>query len=139
MVLLSIRPDITEAHYAWFGVSLSLSMVFAAVWSPRRRAVIGSARYLAAWGLIAGPALFGAVCVRGGYALAYQEQGMNGVLAQFAGALWGLGFIVIARIVLMVFPPTAWLLKEWRRAHREASVLRRVLRQSRPARPRPLP
>jgi hypothetical protein len=126
-----IAPDVTEAHLAWFGVALLTSTVFAAVWSPNRRKVIGSVKYLAAWWVIALPALFGAICVRGGYVLTLQEGGMNPVLAQFLGALCGLIFILIARLVLILFPPSAWLLKEWRRANREASVFRRVLR-SRP-------
>ncbi len=124
-------PDITEAHYAWFAIALFFSMAFAFLWSPRRRRVIGSVRYLAAWAAIAAPALFGAVCVRGGYALALREQGMNPILAQGAGLFCGLIFILIARIALMLFPPSAWLLKEWRRANREASVFSRLL-SSRP-------
>lgn len=121
-------PDISEAHYAWFGIALFISIALAALWSRKRRRVIGSAKYLAAWVLIAGPPLFGAICIRGGYALAYREAGMNGLLAQFLGAIWGLMFILFARIALMLFPPSAWLLKEWRRANREASVFRDVLR-----------
>ena len=123
-----IRPDITAAHYAWFGVSLLISTAFAALWSPRRRRIIGSFKYLSAWVLIAAPALFGAICVRGGCALALQERGMNGVLAQMIGLAAGLMFILLARIASMLFPPGAWLLKEWRRANREASLLRRVFR-----------
>ncbi len=123
-----ILPDIVGAHYAWFGVSLLVSTAFAAMGSPRRRRIIGGVRYLAAWVLIAGPALFGAICVRGGYALALQERGMNGVLAQVIGLVAGLMFILLARIASMLFPPSAWLLKEWRRAHREASLLRRAFR-----------
>lgn len=120
-------PDISEAHYAWFAIALFISTALAAVWSPKRRRVIGSVKYLAGWWLIAGPPLFGAICVRGGYALAYQETGINGLLAQFVGAIYGLIFILIVRIALMLFPPSAWLLKEWRRANREASVFRRAL------------
>ena len=123
-----IIPDIIGVHYAWFGVSLILSTAFAALWSPRRRRIIGSFRYLSAWVLIAAPALFGAVCVRGGYALALQERGMNGVLAQLIGLAAGLMFILLARIASMLFPPSAGLLKEWRRANREASLLARVFR-----------
>jgi len=78
--------------------------------------------------LIAGPALFGAICVRGGYALSLQEQGMNGVLAQMIGLVAGLIFILLARSTCMLFPPSARLLKEWRRANREASLLGRVFR-----------
>jgi MFS family permease len=123
-----IKPDITASHYAWFGASLLIAAAFAMQWSPRRRRIIGSFRYLAAWGLIAGLALFGAICVRGGYALALQEQGMNGVLAQILGLLAGLMFILLARIGFILFPPAAGLLKEWRRANREASLLRRMFR-----------
>jgi hypothetical protein len=124
-------PDLTEAHFAWFAIALFFSVVFAALWSPRRRRVIGSLRYLLAWVVIAAPALFGAICVRGGYALALREQGVNAFLAQGAGLFIGLIFILIARIALMLFPPSAWLLKEWRRANREASVFSRLL-SSRP-------
>ena len=122
-------PDITAAHYAWFGLALGFSTLFASLVSPRRRRVIGSGRYLAGWVALIGPALFGAVCVRGGYALAYQEQGMNFILAQLAGSIWGLIFILIARLLLGLFPPTAWLIKEWRRANREASRLRALFRR----------
>ncbi len=123
-----IAPDITEAHYVWFGIALIVSVLFAALVSPRRRRAIGSAKYLLAWAVIVSPALFGAVCVRGGYALAYREEGMNGLLAQFLGSIWALTFILVVRIALLLFPPSAWLLKEWRRANREASILRRALR-----------
>ena len=121
-------PDIVGAHWAWFGVALLVSTLFAFIWSPKRRKAIGSLRYLAAWWVIAGPALFGAICVRGGYVLRFQERGMNLVLAQLCGVLLGFGFILLARTATWLFPPTAWLLREWRRAHREASIFRNAFR-----------
>lgn len=123
-------PDVTAAHYAWFGGSLLASTAFVFLTSPRRRRVIGNGRFMAAWVLIAGTALFAAVCVRGGYSLAFKEGGMNGVLAQMAGTGIGLIFLVLVRIGLLLFPPSAWLLKEWRRANREASPLARVFKSS---------
>ena len=121
-------PDIVEAHWAWFGIALLMSTGFAVLWSPKRRKVIGNLRYVAGWWVIVGPALFGAVCVRGGYALALQERGVNGLLAQLAGLVIGFGFILLARGLTWLFPPTAWLLREWRRANREASVFRNAFR-----------
>ena len=122
-----ILPDIAEAQYAWFAVALFVSMWVAILVSPRRRRIIGTLSFLAARLLIAGPALFAAVCVRGGYALALQERGLNGALAQAIGIAAGMVFLILARIVLMLFPPSARLLKEWRRANWEASPLRRAL------------
>ena len=119
-------PDITAFHYAAFGVALLLSTVFTTMLSPRRRKALGPFQFIFAWLLVAGPALFVAVCVRGGYALAFQEGGMNGVLAQLAGSGIGLGVLLLPRIGLMLFPPSAGLLKEWRRATWEASFLGRV-------------
>ena len=124
-----VGPDIVEAHWAWFGVSLLVSTVFAVMWSPKRRAVIGSVRYVAAWWVIVGPALFGAICIRGGYALAFQERGQSPLIGQCFGVLIAFVFILSVRAFTWLFPPTAWLLREWRRAHREASIFRNAFRK----------
>ncbi len=116
--------DMTEAQLAWFGVLLAIGMVFTFAISPRRRAAVGGARFMAGRVLILGTALFGVVVVRGAVALGHVEQGENPILAQLTGVFWGGVFAIFARLFLILFPPTAWLLKEHRRAHREASLVR---------------
>ena len=130
---LSTRPEITGAELAWFGGMMCVSVFLAALISPRRRRAIGSFKYLFAWAVIVAPALFGAICIRGGYALTYKEAGMNPFEAQVLGGLWGIGFIIVARIALLLFPPSAWLLREWQRANREASLVRAAFRPRGPA------
>ncbi len=116
--------DMTDAQLAWFGVLLTVSLVFTFAISPRRRRAVGSARFMTGRVLILGTALFGVVVVRGAVALGHVEQGENVILAQLTGVFWGGVFAIFARLFLILFPPTAWLLKEHRRAHREASFLR---------------
>ena len=116
--------DMTEAQLAWFGVLLAVGLIFTFAISPRRRAAVGGARFMAGRLLILGTALFGVVVVRGAIALGHKELGENAILAQLTGVFWGGVFAIFARLALILFPPTAWLLKEHRRAHREASLLR---------------
>jgi prolipoprotein diacylglyceryltransferase len=116
--------DVTEAQVAWFGVVLALGLLFTFAMSPRRRRAIGGARFMAGRALILCAALFGVVVVRGAVALGHVEAGENPFLAQLTGIFWGGAFAFFARLALILFPPTAWLLKEHRRAHREASFLR---------------
>ncbi len=120
--------DMTEAQLTWCGVLLTLGLVFTFATSPRRRRAVGGARFMAGRFLILGAALFGVVVVRGAIALGHVEQGENRILAQLTGVFWGGVFALASRIALALFPPTAWLLKEHRRAHREASFLRAAFR-----------
>jgi hypothetical protein len=116
--------DVTEAQLSWFAVLLAIGLVFTFAISPRRRAAVGGFRFMAGRALILGTALFGVIVVRGAIALGHKEMGENPILAQLTGVFWGGVFAIFARLFLILFPPTAWLLKEHRRAHREASLLR---------------
>ncbi len=118
------RFDVTQAQIAWFSVMLTLGLLFTWMTSPRRRRAIGDLRFMAGRALILGTALFGVIVVRGGLAHGHVESGQNPILAQLNGVFWGGVFAIFARLFLTLFPPTAWLLKEHRRAHREASYLR---------------
>ena len=116
--------DVTEAQLAWFAFVLGFGLLFTALTSPRRRHAIGGVRFMSGRLLTIGFPLFGVIVVRGAVAQGHRELGENAILAQFTGVFWGGMFAIFARLFLILFPPTAWLLKEHRRAHREASFLR---------------
>jgi hypothetical protein len=120
--------DATQGQWIWFALVLGLSLAFTALTSPRRRRAVGGVRFMFGRLLAIGAPLLGVIVVRGAVALGHREAGENFILAQFAGIFWGGVFVIVSRIALALFPPTGWLLREHRRAHREASFLRAAFR-----------
>ena len=126
------HPIVTSGLLSAFALVLALGLAVFWVISPRRRQAVGDLRFMLGRVLIVGVPLFGVIVVRGAVALGLRAEGWNMVSANLVGLFWGLVFIVVARIAVRLFPPTAWLLKEHRRAHREASWVRAWLRPGRP-------
>ena len=123
----SIGHPVFAPHLlVWFGVVLAFGLAFTALTSPRRRKAVGDVRFMAGHALRFGAPLFGVIVVRGAVTLGHVQAGENVLLANLNGIVWGFVFAILARLFLILFPPTAWLLKEHRRAHREASFLRAV-------------
>lgn len=113
-----VGPVFTTAQAVWFAVLLALGVGIAFAFSPRRRAVMGGAKFALASAVQATPALAGVTLVRGAYRLGYLADGRGVVEANLRSIVWMSGAIFLGQMAVRFMPPLSWLSRDLRQAGR---------------------
>ena len=111
-------PQFTTTQGVWFAVLLAFGVAVQFAFSPKRRAVMGSFRFVMADIFRTAPAIAGVTLVRGAYRLGYLNEGRGFLEANLRSVVWMSGFIFLAQLVARFVPPMSWLARDLRNAGR---------------------
>ena len=111
-------PQFTTTQGVWFAVLLALGVAVQFAFSPRRRAVMGSFRFIMADMFRTAPAIAGVTLVRGAYRLGYLNEGRGFLEANLRSVVWMSGFIFVSQMAVRFLPPMSWLARDLRNAGR---------------------
>ena len=118
MMGFAVDPIVSQTLVIWFGVLLTLGVAIQFAFSPKRRAVMGSVRFLLADVFRTAPAIAGVTLVRGAYRAGYLAEGRGFLEANLRSIVWMSGFILISQLVVRYLPPLSWLQRDLRDAGR---------------------
>lgn len=116
---LWIEPVIYPDRWVWFGGVLAGLTLLTVLFSPRRRAALGTLRVAAGRASQLVVPLAGVLVVRSGFRQAYLADGRSWWDAMWMSLLWMMGFIFIGRLVVANVPPTSIWLRDLRQAGRD--------------------
>ena len=136
---LWVRPAFTELAMWQWAATVGVLTLAATLFSPHRRRAMGVLGFAAAQVVSYGVPLFGVIVVRTAFRHGFINEGRSFWEAMWLSGLWMLAFILAAELIVTRVPPTAWLLRDLRRAGREmwAGRFRRFIGR-RPALERPI-
>lgn len=112
MTAFAVDPVFTPLQGLAFAALMALGLVVQFVFSPRRRAVMGNARFALATAMIATPGLAGVTLVRGAYRAGYLEEGRGFLEANLRSIVWMGGFIFLSQLAVRFLPPLSWLSRD---------------------------
>jgi hypothetical protein len=115
----AVDPVFTQGQAIWFAVLLAFGVVMEFAFSPKRRALMGAPKFLAAIALQAAPAAAGVTLVRGAYRLGYLNEGRGFLEANLRSLVWMSGAILLGQFIVRYVPPFGWLARDLRQAGRD--------------------
>ncbi|RZJ39487.1 MAG: hypothetical protein EON87_19830 [Brevundimonas sp.] len=118
MSAFAVTPIFTLTQAIWFGVLLVLGVAVQFAFSPKRRAVMGSLRFILADVFRTAPAIAGVTLIRGAYRAGYLAEGRGFFEANLRSVVWMSGFIFVTQLLVRYLPPLSWLARDLRDAGR---------------------
>jgi hypothetical protein len=115
----AVDPVFTQAQAWWFAALLAFGVAVQFAFSPKRRAIMGGARFVLASAVVAMPAVAGVTLVRGAYRLGYLEAGRGFLEANLRSVVWMSGSIFLGQLIVRYLPPLSWLTRDLRQAGRD--------------------
>ena len=112
MSAFAVDPVFTALQVAAFAGFMVLAVVTQYAFSPRRRAVMGRARFALASAMVATPGIAGVTLVRGAYRAGYLEEGRGLLEANLRSIVWMSGFIFLSQLAVRFLPPMSWLSRD---------------------------
>ena len=112
MSAFAVDPVFTQLQWIAFVGFLLSSVVVQFVFSPKRRAVMGSAKFAFASAVIATPGIAGVTLVRGAYRAGYLAEGRGFLEANLRSIVWMSGFIFLSQLTVRFLPPMSWLSRD---------------------------
>jgi hypothetical protein len=113
------EPRFTELSLWQFAATLGVLTLAAFLFSPNRRRIMGSGRFILAQAASIAVPLFGVIVVRTAFRHGFVDEGRGLWTSLWLSGLWMLGFILIGELLVTRLPPTAWWLADLRQAGRE--------------------
>ena len=113
---LWIDPIIYQDRWYWFGGMLAALTVLTVVFSPRRRAALGTIRVAAGRASQLVVPLAGVLVVRSGFRQAYLTDGRSWWDAMWMSLVWMSASIFVGRLIVANVPPTSIWLRDLRQA-----------------------
>jgi len=114
----AVDPVFTQLQVIAFVALLAFGVAIQFAFSPKRRAVMGSAKFLLADALQSAPSVAGVTLVRGAYRAGYLAEGRGFLDANLRSVVWMSGFIFLAQLAVRYLPPLSWLSRDLRQAGR---------------------
>ena len=112
MSAFAVDPIVTGLQWVAFASFLLIAVATQYVFSPRRRALMGRAKFALASAVIATPGIAGVTLVRGAYRAGYLEEGRGLVEANLRSIVWMSGFIFVSQLAVRYLPPLSWLSRD---------------------------
>jgi len=113
-----VDPVFTQLQVFAFAAFLVPAVLIQYVFSPKRRAIMGRARFALASVMIATPGVAGLTLVRGAFRAGYLADGRGFLEANLRSIVWMSGFILLSQLVVRYLPPLSWLSRDLRDAGR---------------------
>lgn len=112
MSAFAVDPVVTPLQVVAFAALLAIGVLTQFFFSPRRREIMGSARFVLASAVIATPGLAGVTLVRGAYRAGYLDEGRGVLEANLRSIVWMSGFIFLSQLAVRFLPPLSWLSRD---------------------------
>ncbi|MBU1347143.1 MAG: hypothetical protein KKA16_09360 [Alphaproteobacteria bacterium] len=107
-----VDPLFTQLQAIAFVGFLLFGVAVQFVFSPRRRAVMGNAKFGLASAMVAAPGIAGVTLVRGAYRAGYLAEGRGFLEANLRSIVWMSGFIFLSQMAVRFLPPMSWLSRD---------------------------
>jgi len=108
----AVDPVFTQLQWIAFVGFLLSSVAVQFAFSPKRRAIMGRAKFALASAVIASPGIAGVTLVRGAYRAGYLEEGRGFLEANLRSIVWMSGFIFLSQLAVRFVPPMSWLSRD---------------------------
>ncbi len=108
----AVDPVFTQLQWIAFGGLLVFGVLVQFYFSPRRREIMGSAKFALAAAVIATPGIAGVTLVRGAYRAGYLAEGRGFLEANLRSIVWMSGFIFLSQLAVRFVPPMSWLSRD---------------------------
>jgi hypothetical protein len=133
------EPRFTELSLGQFAAVFGVLTLAAFLFSPNRRRIMGSGGFILAQAASIAVPLFGVIVVRTAFRHGFLDEGRGMWESLWLSGAWMAAFILVGQFAVTRLPPTAWWLRDLRRAGREmwAGRFRRWFGE-RPALERPI-
>jgi uncharacterized protein YybS (DUF2232 family) len=118
MSAFAVDPVFTMLQAIAFGGFLLVAVALQFAFSPRRREIMGAAKFALASAMIATPGIAGVTLVRGAYRAGYLAEGRGVLEANLRSIVWMSGFIFLSQLAVRDLPPLSWLSRDLRQAGR---------------------
>ena len=112
MTAFVVEPVFTQLQVIAFVGFLLFGVAVQFFFSPRRREVMGSAKFALASAVIATPGIAGVTLVRGAYRAGYLAEGRGFLEANLRSMIWMSGFIFLSQLAVRFLPPMSWLSRD---------------------------
>lgn len=112
MSAFAVDPVFTQLQWIAFGGLLAFGLATQVFFSPRRREIMGSAKFALASAVIATPGLAGVTLVRGAYRAGYLAEGRGFLEANLRSIVWMSGFVFLSQLAVRFVPPMSWLSRD---------------------------
>ena len=112
MSAFAVDPVFTQLQWIAFVGFLLSSVAVQFAFSPKRRAIMGRAKFALASAVIASPGIAGVTLVRGAYRAGYLEEGRGFLEANLRSIVWMSGFIFLSQLAVRFVPPMSWLSRD---------------------------
>ncbi len=118
MSAFAVDPVFTTLQAIAFVGFMLLAVLSQYAFSPRRRAVMGRAKFALASAMVATPGIAGVTLVRGAYRAGYLAEGRGFLEANLRSIVWMSGFIFLSQLAVRFLPPLSWLSRDLAQAGR---------------------
>ena len=112
MSAFAVDPVFTQLQVIAFAGLLVFGVLVQFFFSPRRREIMGNAKFVLATAVIATPGIAGVTLVRGAYRAGYLEEGRGFLEANLRSIVWMTGFIFLSQLAVRFLPPMSWLSRD---------------------------
>ena len=108
----AVDPVFTQLQWIAFAGFLLFGLAVQIAFSPKRRAIMGNAKFALASAVIATPGIAGVTLVRGAYRAGYLAEGRGFFEANLRSVVWMSGFIFLSQMAVRFLPPLSWLSRD---------------------------
>ncbi|ADL01249.1 hypothetical protein [Brevundimonas subvibrioides] len=112
MSAFAVDPVFTPLQWIAFSGFLLTAVLIQFAFSPKRRAIMGRAKFALASAVVATPGIAGVTLVRGAYRAGYLEEGRGFLEANLRSIVWMSGFIFLSQLAVRFAPPMSWLSRD---------------------------
>lgn len=112
MSAFAVDPVFTTLQWIAFGGFMLMAVGTQYLFSPKRRAIMGRAKFALASAVIATPGIAGVTVVRGAYRAGYLAEGRGFLEANLRSIVWMSGFIFLSQMAVRFLPPLSWLSRD---------------------------
>ena len=112
MSAFAVDPVFTQLQWIALAGFLLTAVLIQFVFSPKRRAIMGRAKFVLASAVISTPGIAGVTLVRGAYRAGYLEEGRGFLEANLRSIVWMSGFIFLSQLAVRFVPPMSWLSRD---------------------------
>ncbi|WP_426050777.1 hypothetical protein [Brevundimonas sp. SL161] len=118
MSTFAVDPIFTQLQVIAFAGLLVFGLIAQVAFSPRRRELMGVAKFALATAVVSTPGIAGVTLVRGAYRAGYLEEGRGFLEANLRSIVWMGGFIFLSQLAVRFLPPMSWLSRDLANAGR---------------------